>query len=221
MLSNSKHSIWGAFSEQTLSPSKLSLGEIRGVWSGEIGTPPSGGGWKKIIWWSAQELGPLLILYTTTPNTNIHTDSHTLMRLRGSSQYAPWSHGLHNIIKQFKLAYLTQAENAAMLRGGCDGGGESPQQPPYSIWQTSSGCLLAWVSLSASRNQLVPLLSLCFLGQKHCVLLKAAIKTLWRGGLTDTIQDSRMCDDDEQEELETIQKPWDPFHLIITTVWII
>lgn len=215
MLSNSKHSIWGALSEQTLSPSKLSLGEIRGVWSGEIGTPSSGGNWKKIIRWSAQELGPLLILYTTTPNTNIHTHSHTLMRLRGSSQYAPWSRGLHNIIKQFKLAYLTQAENAAMLRGGCDGGGGgNPLSSPHTVY----GKPLVAACLPESRC--LPAGISWFLGQKHS-LLKAATKTLWRGGLTDTIQDSRMCDDDEQEELEMIQKPWDPFHLIIATVWII
>lgn len=52
-------------------------------------------------------------------------DTHSALHIEGGFQYVPWSHSLHNIIKQFKLALLTQALNAAVSWGG-----ESHQSPP-------------------------------------------------------------------------------------------
>lgn len=52
-------------------------------------------------------------------------ETHSALRLEGGFQYVPWSRSLHNIIKQFKLALLTQALNAAVSWGG-----KSHQNPP-------------------------------------------------------------------------------------------
>lgn len=139
---------------------------------------------------------------------------HSALRLEASFQYVPWSRSLHNIIKQFKLALLTQALNAAVSWGENPIRGPPttlPRFPPQHMWIDNkkkvflvSPCqgLPGGIGLFHSS-----LLSLAC--QPH--ILPGATEKLWGGCLSDIIH----RENGTAVKAEWIDRLRDPFHLII------
>lgn len=153
--------------------------------------------------------------------------THSAPRLEGGFQYVPWSHSLHNIIKQFKLALLTQALNAVVSWWG-----KSHQVPPMTTPQAlhPPHSLISFLSICAlitgrkRRKKSVLLASACQglpggMGLFHSSALLSASQPHILPAAAEKQRGGRLSDIALRESGTAVKAEWihrlrDSFHLI-------